>query len=107
MPNGYVNTKFPDGRKPDSGKYPIGPGKPFKSVDSFVSYVGWALAQNHMKDLFYVLSSQREVGTNRAGKPQGKKSAAGAVAVKAIWLDVDVGKEGGYARRGAQGGDQV
>src|SRR5207237_425859 len=60
-------------------------------------YVGRHHTQHHMNAFFYVLSSQREVGTNRAGKPQGKKSAAGAVAVKAIWLDVDVGKEGGYA----------
>src|SRR5882757_6829613 len=39
VPNGYVAKQFPGGRDPKTGKYPIGDGKPFKSVDALVSYV--------------------------------------------------------------------
>jgi hypothetical protein len=81
----------------EDGKYPIGGGKPFKTVDSFVSYAGWAIKQHAIKDLFFCLSLQREVGTTSKGKLKGKKSAAAALALKAIWLDIDVGKEGAYA----------
>jgi AAA domain len=95
MPNGYVG-KNAGGRLP-TGKYPIGPGKPFKDVDTFVSHVAWATRQTSIKDLFFCLSMQREVGMSSKGKPQGKRTAAGAMAVKAIWIDVDVGKEGAYA----------
>jgi hypothetical protein len=97
LPNGYANTKIPGGRDPKTGKYQVGPGKPFKAVDALVSYVGWAINTTHVKDIFFVLSLQREVGKSRAGKLQGKKSTAGALAAKAIWLDIDVGKEGAYA----------
>jgi hypothetical protein len=43
-------------------------------------------------------TAQRWKGRALAAKPKGKKSAAAALAVKAIWLDVDVGKEGAYRR---------
>jgi AAA domain len=96
LPNGYADTKFPGGRDPKTNKYPVGPGKPFKTVDKLVSYVGWAHKTHNIKDIFFVLSLQRNVGTSRNGKPQGKKSKAAALMVKAIWLDIDVGKEGAY-----------
>lgn len=96
VPNGYVG-KTPDGRDPRTKKYPVGGGKPFKTVGTFVSYVGWAIQQHYIKDLWFVLSLQRDVSQTSKGKPKGKRSTAGAVAVKAIWLDVDVGKEGAYS----------
>jgi hypothetical protein len=96
LPNGYADTKFPGGRDPKTGKYPVGPGKPFKTVDGVISYVSWANKTANIKDIFFVLSLQRDVKTSRAGKLQGRKSTAAAMSVKAIWLDVDVGKEGAY-----------
>ena len=92
MPNGYVSSKHPGGRL-RSGKYPIGPGKPFKEVEKFVSYAAWANTTNNIKDLFFCLSMQRKIGQSSKGKPQGKRTAAGAMAVKALWIDVDVGKK--------------
>lgn len=96
LPNGYADAKFPDGRDPKTNKFLVGPGKPFKTVDELVSHVRWANKIKNIKDMFFVLSLQRDVKTSRAGKLQGKKSTAGAMSVKAIWLDVDVGKEGAY-----------
>jgi hypothetical protein len=95
MPNGYPDKNTASGRLP-SGKYPIGAGRAFKTVDDFVNFVGWATQQHFYKDLFFCLSLQRDVATSRNGKPKGKRSAAGAMALKAVWLDVDVGKEDGY-----------
>jgi hypothetical protein len=89
MPNGYVNTKFPGGRDPKTGKYPIGPGKAFKTVDQLVSHISWVINTNHTKDIFYVLSLQRETRTSRTGKLQGKKSAAGAISVKSTSTSVN------------------
>jgi hypothetical protein len=101
VPNGYVAKQLPGGRDPKTGKYPIGPGKAFKTVDTLISYAGWANTTDFIKDLFFCLSMQREVTIKKNSKGadiiQAKRTAAGAIAVKAIWLDVDVGKENAYA----------
>jgi hypothetical protein len=91
MPNGYPDKKTTTGRLP-TGKYPIGNGRAFKTVDEFVNFAGWAIQQHFYKDLFYCLSLQRDVTTSRSGKPKGKRTVQGAISLKAIWLDVDVGK---------------
>ena len=41
MPNGYPDKKTTTGRLP-TGKYPIGNGRAFKTVDEFVNFAGWA-----------------------------------------------------------------
>ena len=96
MPNGYLDKNSSTGRLP-TGKYPIGAGRAFKAVDKFVNFAAWAIQQPFYKDLFYCLSVQRDVGTSHNGKPKGKRTAAGALALKSIWFDVDVGKPGAYA----------
>jgi hypothetical protein len=90
LPNAYVSAKHVGGRDPKTGKYPVGPGKHFKEVSALCSYVNWAHQSNNIKDMWFVLSLQRETHTSRTGKLQGKKSTAGAMSVTSIWLDVDV-----------------
>ena len=50
-----------------------------------------------MKDIFFCLSTQSSTGILKNGKITAARSAATALALKAIWLDVDVGKDKGYA----------
>src|SRR5258708_12245007 len=90
MPKGDVSRKHPGGRLP-TGKYPIGPGKAFKDIDKFVNQINWSNNHQNTKDLFFVLSLQRDVEEpDRWGNIKAKKSAAAALAVKAIWIDIDV-----------------
>jgi Domain of unknown function (DUF927) len=96
MPNGYPDKNTKDGRIAKTGKFPIGQGRAFKTIDEFVNFAGWAVQQHFYKDLFYCLSLQRDVTTSRSGKPKGKRTAAGAISLKSIWLDIDVGKKDGY-----------
>ena len=96
LANGFVSKKFPGGRDPKTGKYPIGDGEPFNNVDALVSYVGRANRSHKIKDIFFCLSRQRDVDTDRPGTIRAKRSTGAALAVKAIWLDIDVGKQDGY-----------
>jgi len=67
LANGFVSKKFPGGRDPKTGKYPIGDAKPFNNVDALVSYVGRANRSHKIKDIFFCLSRQRDVDTDRPG----------------------------------------
>ena len=50
------------------------------------------------KDVWFCLSLQSETKPNprTPDKPRAKRLSANALAVKAIWIDVDVGKAGAY-----------
>ena len=96
MVNGYVSRKVPGGRL-KNGKYPIGHGSPYKDLDSFVAAVARNNNKPTVKDQFFCLSLQRDHGPKtQSGFVQAARSANAALAVKAIWIDVDVGKEDGY-----------
>jgi hypothetical protein len=97
LPYSYVDTKIPGGRNPKTGKYPITDGKPFKTVDELVSYAAWINTTTFNKDVWFCLSLQSQTKTSRTGKLRAVRTAANAISVKALWLDIDVGKEGGYA----------
>ena len=93
--NGYVSLKVPGGRL--NGKYPIGHGSPYKDLSRFVADVARNNNKPRVKDQFFCLSLQRDTGPKaRSGFVQGARSASAALAVKAIWIDVDVGKVGAY-----------
>ena len=93
--NGYVSRKVPGGRL--NGKYPIGHGSPYKDLGKFVADVGRNNSKPTVKDQFFCLSLQRDTGPkSHSGFVRGARSASAALAVKAIWIDVDVGKVGAY-----------
>jgi hypothetical protein len=93
--NGYVSRKVPGGRV--NGKYPIGHGSPYKDLGRFVADVARNNNKPRVKDQFFCLSLQQDTGpTTQSGFVQGARSASAALAVKAIWIDVDVGKDGAY-----------
>lgn len=95
MSNGYPDRRSTDGRRSD-GKYPIGPGRAFKTRSDFTSFTKWAIPKTFYKDLYFCLSLQRDIATSHNGRAKGKRSAEAALALKAVWLDIDVGKEDGY-----------
>ena len=87
--NGYVSRKVPGGRL--NGKYPIGHGSPYKDLGKFVADVGRNNSKPTVKDQFFCLSLQRDHGPKtQSGFVQAARSASAALAVKAIWIDVDV-----------------
>jgi hypothetical protein len=69
-------------------------GKPFTDLRDVLSFVESAKNQPaDTKDLYFCLSLQAENGPTRNGKPTALRRAANAVALKAIWLDIDCNKE--------------
>ena len=82
---GVINVHW---TKPDK---PGMPGKPVTRLDDFISLAEWA--KNHpsiCKDIYFCLSLQSSVGSVVNGKTTAKRSKANALALKAVWLDIDV-----------------
>lgn len=66
-------------------------GRPVHTPADFVSLTDWCLKRpGAIADLYFCLSLQAQMGTNARGKPKMIRSSANALALKAIWLDVDV-----------------
>lgn len=65
-------------------------GKPTKTPDEFVRMTEWAKGRPSIRDIYFCTSLQRRAGVNAKGKSKVMRSAADALAVKAIWLDIDV-----------------
>ena len=69
-------------------------GKPFTQLADALSFVEWAKNRPaDIKDLYFCLSLQSQTGLTRDGKATALRRAANAVALKAIWLDIDCNKQ--------------
>lgn len=82
---GVVNLHY---TKPDRGWMP---GYSFTKVEDFVTRV--LLMKNratHYKDIYFCLSSQAKVGKIINGKTYAARHKDDALALKAVWLDIDV-----------------
>ncbi|HEY5054582.1 MAG TPA: DUF927 domain-containing protein [Acidobacteriaceae bacterium] len=90
---GYVNLHYSMvNPKPTPGKELLkGMGWPFRSLDGFVQRAAWIEQTSHFKDVWFCTSLQREMGINTKGKPKAKRFATYALALKALWIDLDVG----------------
>jgi hypothetical protein len=86
---GFINLHWtePGARIADK---PVWRGKPHRSVAEFVSCTKWLLNRPSTRDIYFCLSQQRRCKPDKHGQPKAVRSAAAAVALKAIWLDVDV-----------------
>ena len=94
---GYVNLHWKTPHLGHNGK-PIWGGKPFKTINEFMGCAQWAAGSPaYVRDIFFCLSVQSSIGHTKNGKVTVARSAATATLLKAIWLDVDVGKDKGYA----------
>ena len=69
-------------------------GKPFTELADALSFIEWAKSHPAViKDLYFCLSLQAKTGPTRNGKPTALRKRDNAVALKAIWLDIDCNKE--------------
>jgi hypothetical protein len=95
---GYVNLHwtFWDGDEPPPN--PPWAGIPTKSVQEFMKALAWVRAQKNTRDIYFCLSLQSQTRRNKRGRIVAARSKQNAIAMKAVWLDIDV-KEGpkGYA----------
>jgi hypothetical protein len=65
-------------------------GRPHRAISGFVRLVNWAKGQPKFQDLYFCTSLQSETGLYRHGKPTVKRDSKNALALRAIWLDIDV-----------------
>jgi hypothetical protein len=93
LQNSYVDRKSPDGKR--KGKWPVSSGKPFRDVGNLISRAAWITTASQMKDVWYCLSLQRTAkpDPHNPGKLKAVRAAANALAVKSLWVDMDVGDD--------------
>lgn len=67
------------------------PGRPFTRLADFIAFLPQTPNRPaDIQDIYFCLSLQKEVGALVHGQPKAKRSKYNALALKAIWLDVDV-----------------
>lgn len=72
-------------------------GRPFSQIGDFLAMVPWCLTHpGYVKDVYFCLSQQAQVGPMVNGRAKALRNAANSTYLTAIWLDVDV-KDKGYA----------
>jgi hypothetical protein len=84
---GWINLHWFE--KAADGDRKFAKGLPFKTLDAFVAAANAKIAQG--VDLFVCQSRQAQTGTNKRGETIAKKSQSNAQALKAAYLDLDVG----------------
>jgi hypothetical protein len=93
---GYVNIHWTF--TPQDGGEPRWTGKPVRSHVEAVALVRWALGCASIRDIYFCLSLQRACKKNSRGNFVALRKLQNALAVKAIWLDIDVkAPPNGYA----------
>src|SRR5438034_8970833 len=94
---GWVNLhwSFPDKASTSVPKANVlKGGKPYKNITDFIKDVGWRLQRpDGFKDMFFCTSMQRDHKTSPNGMRRAAKSSAAALALKSIWVDIDVGPD--------------
>jgi hypothetical protein len=72
-------------------------GRPYTSPVELLSMAQWGATKPAvMKDIYFCLSSQSATGPVYKGRATAARSQQSVIAVKAIWLDVDVKPGKGY-----------
>jgi hypothetical protein len=97
---GYVNLHYSWIDRKDPTKLHKGGGWPFRTVETFIGRASWLNTTTQFKDAWFCLSLQSQVKPNAVNpqKPKAHRLAGNALAVKALWIDADVGtKKGEYA----------
>ena len=94
---GFVNLHWKTPHLGKNGK-PLWGGRPFKEIEPFMDMAQWGSTKpSVMTDIFFCLSVQAQAGPLRNGKLTAMRGAALATLLKAIWLDIDVKADKGYA----------
>ena len=99
----YVRRKWPKGQnwayffEPPTWE-PAMWGRPNTKVEDFLRIAQWGTTKpDVVKDIYFCLSSQSAVGPTYNGHATAVRNKKNVIALKAIWLDVDVKAEKGYS----------
>src|SRR5215831_6820429 len=71
-------------------KNPPWGGKAAKTVKEFMRLLDSVRAQENTRDIYFCLSLQSATRTNKRGRVAAARSQKNALALKALWLDIDV-----------------
>lgn len=73
------------------------PGLPFKTPEDLIGYATYANSRPKLYgDLYYCLSSQVKAGKEVNGRVMAERLGPNVAALKAVWIDLDVGPDKGY-----------
>ena len=86
---GYINLHWLIPAPSDPNKL-IWVGKPTRTIDEFLSLLDWVLSRPTTKDVYFCLSLQSQAKKNSRGNLVAMRHQKDALALKAIWLDIDV-----------------
>ena len=86
---GFINLHWVIPAPSDPNKL-IWIGKPTRTLEEFLSLLEWVLNRPTTKDIYFCLSRQEKTKTNDRGKLAAMRHQKDALALKAIWLDIDV-----------------
>jgi len=96
---GYVNLHWFGPVDPNDPKKdrPM-PGRAFKNLASFMSYLNYATSKPaFFREIYFCLSIQREHrGLSKRGKLRARRGKAFALAYKSLWVDADFGPKKHY-----------
>lgn len=85
-----IHWTFPDNKGRRFGKgLPMTRGKPFHTLDAFMSFLDWAKGQQNILDLYFC-TSLLNITQEKNGKLQAVRLDKNALAAKHIRLDLDV-----------------
>lgn len=90
---GYINIHWKVVNKdhPEDRNRDFFGGRAFTTVDDLLEQAKWGdLHPNIIKDIYFCLSLQAKHGGFSAGRMKAKRDAKEALALKAIWLDIDI-----------------
>lgn len=89
---GYINLHWTSRSGPGMR------GRPYKRVSEFMDMAQWGAGKpSVMKDIYFCLSSQRGTGKVINGKQTALRNSGNVHRLKALWMDIDVKPEKGYA----------
>lgn len=96
---GLINLHWtsPKDKDPKTGKIKGMHGRPFRDVKDLINFSQWLATNNHIAhDVYFCLSSQVSPGKKYGDKYAAMRHARNVLALKALWLDVDVKPDKGY-----------
>ena len=94
---GFINLHwFKPAKTPGTVRTGL-PGRPFQNIDAFMDRAAWAAANpQYCSDVYFCLSLQATVGKVMHGQTYAHRGAHTALALKAVWVDIDVKPIKGY-----------
>jgi hypothetical protein len=87
---GHINLHWTFWHGDDPPKNIPWAGIPTRTVEEFMKALDWVRARKNTRDIYFCLSLQSQTRTNKRSRVAAARSQKNALALKAIWLDIDV-----------------